>query len=178
MADKYKNIPAHTGWFFTSTTYHDAPPELDPTKVRLPNPCVVCITGGGRGLGEAYAVAFAQAGASDVILSARSVNELETVASKLRNISKNVRVSTVSCDVTSEADVENLANVIRKDHGGRLDVLIVSDSISSDLCRGFGFSDLVCSQSLNLGRKAASHFRLATCLFASLFLTVHFFGPD
>ena len=126
MADDYAQIPAHTGFFFTPTLHQDAPSELDPAKVQLPEPCVVCITGGGRGLGEAYALAFAKAGASDIILTARSSKGLEAVAVKVRDISKSIRVSTVVCDVSSETDVTNLANVVRKDHGGSVHVLINS----------------------------------------------------
>src|SRR5271170_2196243 len=123
MADKYLNIPAHTGFFFTETTYHDAPTKIDPAKVKLPLPCAVCITGGGRGLGEAYALAFAKAGASDIILTARSVNELEEVAGKVQDISDKVNVSVVTCDVSQEKDVLGLAETIKQKHG-RLDILI------------------------------------------------------
>lgn len=124
MAEKYKDIPAHTGWFFTPTTYRDAPSSQDPSKVRLPSPCVVCITGGGRGLGEAYGIAFAKAGATGIVLAARSSDELDSVAASIKAVSNVINVSTVRCDVTSERDVDHLAGVIQKDHGGRLDVLI------------------------------------------------------
>ena len=124
MADKYTNIPAHMGWYFTSTHHKEPPRSLDPNLVTLPEPCVVCITGGGRGLGEEYAVAFAKAGASGIILAARSENELEAVASRLKTISSTIKVSTVRCDVTSEKDVDNLARVISDEHGGRCDALI------------------------------------------------------
>ena len=124
MADKYANIPAHTGWYFTSTFHKEPAPSLNPSLVKLPKPCVVCITGGGRGLGEEYAVAFAKAGASGIILAARSQNELEAVARRLKSIRSAIKVSTVRCDVTSEKDVGSLARVILDEHDGRCDVLI------------------------------------------------------
>lgn len=123
MAEKYKNIPAHLGFNFTSTTYNDAPDGLDPSKVRLPSPCVVCITGASRGLGEAHAIAFAKAGASDIVLAARSGDDLDAVAESIKAVSNKIRVSAVRCDVTSEADVAHLREVIQSTHGGRLDVL-------------------------------------------------------
>src|SRR5271156_4011619 len=98
MAETYVNMPAHTGFFFTESRYHDAPSKIDPAKVKLPSSCTVCITSGGRGLGEAYALAFAKAEASDIILTARLVNELEEVAGKVRDISDKANV--VTCDVT------------------------------------------------------------------------------
>lgn len=69
------------------------------------------------------AVAYAQAGASDIILTSRTSQELESAAEKVKAVSKNVRVSTVSCDVTVEADVESLVRSIKEKHG-RLDVLV------------------------------------------------------
>lgn len=59
---------AHTGMFVSK---HIIVARLSKLKVTLPNPFVVVITGGGRGLREAYAVAYAQAGASGIVLAAR-----------------------------------------------------------------------------------------------------------
>lgn len=116
-------IPAYSGWYFTDTIHHKPAPNVDPSKTKLPQPCAVCITGGGRGIGQAMAVAYAQAGASDIILTSRTSQELESAAEKVKAVSKNVRVSTVSCDVTVEADVESLVRSIKEKHG-RLDVLV------------------------------------------------------
>lgn len=121
---KFSQIPAWTGHAFTKTTYDSPPPKLDPRKVRLPQPFVVCITGAGRGLGEADAVAYAQAGASHIILAARSLEELKTVKSNVSEIDDSIAVSVVKCDVTSEADVACLKDAVERDCGGRLDVLV------------------------------------------------------
>ena len=92
--------------------------------MKLPNPCTVLITGGGRGLGEATAYAFAKAGASDIILAARTTAELDTVAANLGKMSSNINVSTVRCDVTSEPDVLALTDLVKTKHSSRLDVLV------------------------------------------------------
>jgi NAD(P)-dependent dehydrogenase (short-subunit alcohol dehydrogenase family) len=117
-------IPAHTGYYVTETCHHEAPANTDPSKVKLPNPCTVLITGGGRGLGEATAYAFAKAGASDIILAARTAAELDTVAANLGKMSSNINVSTVRCDVTSEPDVLALTDLVKTKHSSRLDVLV------------------------------------------------------
>ena len=118
------SVPVHTGYYVTETTHHEVPANTDPLKVQLPNPCTVLITGGGRGLGEAMAYAFAKAGASDIVLAARTPTELDSVASHLRTSHPALKVSTVKCDVTSEADVLALVDVLQTSHASRLDVLV------------------------------------------------------
>lgn len=120
----YAAIPAHTGYYVTKTQHHAAPANTDPSKVHLPHPCTVLITGGGRGLGEATAYAFAKAGASDIILAARTTTELDAVAANLRATYPKVKVSSAGCDVTSEADVLKLVELIKTSHSSRLDVLV------------------------------------------------------
>lgn len=117
-------FPEHTGFYFTHTQYHlAADPKLDPSLVKLPPHTTVCITGGGRGLGESMAIGFAKAGAAGIIICSRSTSELNEVAVKICDINKGIKVSAVKCDVTIEADVKALTYAIEREHG-RLDVLI------------------------------------------------------
>ncbi|KAF2111161.1 hypothetical protein BDV96DRAFT_472314, partial [Lophiotrema nucula] len=108
----------------TKTSYNSPSPKIDPRKVTLPKPFVVCITGGGRGLGEAYAIAYAQAGASHIVLAARSMNELEAAKANVQKINPGTKASIVKCDVTKEDDAKALKEIIEKDCDGRLDVLV------------------------------------------------------
>lgn len=116
--------PAYTGHNFTHTTRSTTPAYLDPGNVQLPRPFIVAITGGGRGLGEAYAIAYAQASASHIFLAARSSDELEAVARKVKEVDESVKVTCVTCNVTSEKDVENLRRKVVEEAAGRLDVLV------------------------------------------------------
>jgi len=63
------------------------------------------VTGGGRGLGRAAALALAEAGA-DVTLFSRSQDELEAVAAEVRE--RGRRAETCVGDVRSATDVERL----------------------------------------------------------------------
>ena len=77
----------------------------------------VLITGASRGIGEAAARAFAQAGAN-VVLAARSADTLERLAQEI-----GPRARAVSCDVARFADME-AAVALCRDHFGGLDVLV------------------------------------------------------
>jgi NAD(P)-dependent dehydrogenase (short-subunit alcohol dehydrogenase family) len=67
---------------------------------------VAVVTGAGRGIGREIALAFAREGAA-VSLAARSVDQLEAVADEIEQ--EGGRAITVTCDVTSETDVADLA---------------------------------------------------------------------
>ena len=70
----------------------------------------VLITGASRGLGRALVTAFVDAGASEVIAGARKPEDRESL--------KSPRVKPVRLDVTSDRDVEILADL------GAIDILI------------------------------------------------------
>lgn len=81
---------------------------------------VAVITGAGRGIGRAIALAYAREGA-DVVLAARSLPELETVAADVRQM--GCRAEVIATDVRREADVQQLADTTLR-HFGRVDVLV------------------------------------------------------
>lgn len=120
---KARLAPAHTGHYFTEHTYKSPPEKINPKDVQLSNPYVVCITGAGRGIGAATAVAYAQAGASGIIISSWPSSELEQVRQEVLANAPECRVTMQTCDVVSEASVAELAKTAEKEHG-RLDVLI------------------------------------------------------
>ncbi|KAF2103964.1 NAD(P)-binding protein [Rhizodiscina lignyota] len=115
--------PVHTGHYFTGHTYKSPPEKINPKNVRLSKPYVVCITGAGRGLGAATAVAYAQAGASGIVISSRTSSELDEVKKQILNEAPNCQVTAQTCDVVSDASVMELVNAVEKEHG-RLDVLV------------------------------------------------------
>lgn len=74
------------------------------------------VTGAGRGIGEACAVALAGAGA-DLILVSRSPEELNRVAEAVRSLGREAQV--VPCDVTDGAAVS-----VCVDAAGAVDILV------------------------------------------------------
>ncbi len=107
----------------TSTQHHLISPATDPSTVRLPEKSVVCVLGASRGIGASIAHAYAKAGANKIILTARSVASLKTVAAECSSLNSAVSTRCEPCDVASNADVEKLAAGI-KEREGRLDVVI------------------------------------------------------
>jgi 7-alpha-hydroxysteroid dehydrogenase len=81
---------------------------------------VAIVTGAGRGLGAATALALAQAGA-DVVISARSADQLEVVASQVRATGR--RALAVPADLSDTEAVAALAQAA-VDEFGRLDTVV------------------------------------------------------
>ncbi|MBI3820903.1 MAG: SDR family oxidoreductase [Planctomycetes bacterium] len=84
------------------------------------NKPVVAVTGAGRGIGRAIALAFAREGAH-VFAAARSGDQLYETAREIVSIGGSATV--VICDITKETDADKLADCV--DRAGRvLDVLV------------------------------------------------------
>ncbi len=78
------------------------------------------VTGGGRGLGAAIAVAFAQAGA-DVVIAARTRSQLEQVAEQVRSTGRRAHI--VVADLAHPQETAKLAGEA-VDAFGRLDIVV------------------------------------------------------
>jgi NAD(P)-dependent dehydrogenase (short-subunit alcohol dehydrogenase family) len=99
--------PPQTAAELTATLRHDVYPAISPThalKGSADGLCVV-ITGAGRGIGRAQALAFAQAGAARVVIGARSAHELDEVEQAIHAIGGKTEVVKAVMDVTDEASV-------------------------------------------------------------------------
>jgi 2-deoxy-D-gluconate 3-dehydrogenase len=80
---------------------------------------VAIVTGGGRGLGKAIALAYAGEGA-DVAVVARTPGEIAQVAAEIRTLGR--RALAVQADVGAPADVDRMVAAVL-DAFGKLDIL-------------------------------------------------------
>jgi len=81
---------------------------------------VAIVTGGGRGLGKAIALAYAGEGA-DVVLVGRGQDEIDGAAEEVRAVGR--RALAVSADVTQVEQVENVVEDALREFG-RIDILM------------------------------------------------------
>jgi len=81
---------------------------------------IALVTGGGRGIGEACAIAVAEAGA-DVVVCSRSSGEIDFVAEKIRAMGR--RALPVVCDVTGADQVRRMADQAN-DQFGAVEILV------------------------------------------------------
>jgi 7-alpha-hydroxysteroid dehydrogenase len=81
---------------------------------------VAVITGAGRGLGAAIAVAFAEAGA-DVVISSRTQSELDEVAEQVRGLGRRAHV--IAADL-SDTDATAALAQTAVDAFSRLDIVV------------------------------------------------------
>jgi len=86
---------------------------------------VALVVGGGRGLGRAIALAFAEAGA-DLAVASRTRKQLDEVAEEIR--ARNRRALPIETNVSESASVTRMAEAVRKEFG-RIDILVNSAGI-------------------------------------------------
>ncbi len=81
---------------------------------------VAVVTGAGRGIGAAAALALAEAGA-DVVISARTEDQLREVAARIESVGRKAHV--VAADLNDEAQIRALAGAAQAAFG-RLDIVV------------------------------------------------------
>jgi len=83
---------------------------------------IALVTGGGRGLGRAIALAFAEGGA-DIAVASRTRSQLEEVVNEIR--ARRHRGLAVEVDVTDSASVGRMVETVKSEFG-RIDILVNS----------------------------------------------------
>jgi len=77
---------------------------------------VAIVTGGGRGIGKAIAIAYANEGAKVIVTATMQKKEIEETALEIKG-------KAILADITKQPDVEKLINSVLKEFG-RIDILV------------------------------------------------------
>lgn len=90
------------------TKHHTRYDAIDPTSTLKGSALgkVIFITGGSKGIGQATAIAFAEAGAKAVYITARSEQALKETQDLIHQTNPNTQCAYSRCDVTSASQVE------------------------------------------------------------------------
>jgi len=112
---------------FVATNRQDTYPAIDPMQWDLSGKVVV-IVGASRGIGKAMALSYARAGASRIVIAARSSKALVEVEAAMLEAVKDAKrkapeVVKIELDVTSPKSVEEAAKSVKITFG-RLDILV------------------------------------------------------
>lgn len=105
--------------FLDFTARHDRYAAIDPRTTLKDSAAgkVVFISGASRGIGQATAIAFAEAGAKAVHLTARSTDSLEETRARVIAASSETECSISSCDVTDADQVRAAVDACVSLHG-------------------------------------------------------------
>lgn len=91
----------------------------------------VLITGATRGIGKAVALAWAQAGASGIVITGRARDLLAAVSAEINKISPKTKVLALTSEATSEAGTKELWAQVKSEIG-IIDVLICNAGVFSE----------------------------------------------
>jgi NAD(P)-dependent dehydrogenase (short-subunit alcohol dehydrogenase family) len=108
IANQKSQMSSIQSQFLNLTAHHATYAAIDPTSALKDSAQdkVIFIAGASRGIGQATAVAFAQAGAKAIYLTARSKDALEETRVLVNQASAQTRCALSVCDVTNAAAVE------------------------------------------------------------------------
>jgi NAD(P)-dependent dehydrogenase (short-subunit alcohol dehydrogenase family) len=118
--------------YWCEPIHHVAEGPTDPSNVTLHHPFVVVVLGSSRGIGRATAIAYAQAGASGIVLTGRSEETLSAAVLDVRAAATNsaADVLSVLCDVCSDTDLQRLESKV-KEQFERIDVLVINAGVAT-----------------------------------------------
>jgi NAD(P)-dependent dehydrogenase (short-subunit alcohol dehydrogenase family) len=110
---------------------------------------VALITGGSRGIGQAIALGYAEAGA-DVVVASRKLTDLEEVAKEISALGR--RSLAVSAHIGRMEDINNLVNKVKEEFG-TIDILVNNAGTSPSLVSFLDADERLWDSIVNLNLK-------------------------
>jgi NAD(P)-dependent dehydrogenase (short-subunit alcohol dehydrogenase family) len=91
---------------------------------------IALVTGAGKGIGRASALALAKEGAH-VVIASRTKSDLDSLADEVHALETGVRALVVPADVSNEADVDRLAKAAFAEFG-QVDILVSNAGVGKN----------------------------------------------
>ena len=115
---------------FTVTYHNDQYPAIDPSQPALDcSNKIIFITGGGRGIGKAIAVAFGKAHAKGIVLVGRTKWTLEESAAEVKQASGgSTDVFTTTADIIVQSQVQEAMDTAIQHFGGSVPDVLVNNA--------------------------------------------------
>jgi dehydrogenase/reductase SDR family protein 4 len=110
---------------------------------------VALITGASRGIGQAIAVGYAQAGA-DVVVASRKLPDLEKVAQQIRGMGR--KSLAVEAHVARMEEIKNLLNKIKEEFG-KIDILVNNAGTNPTMASALDVDERAWDSIMNLNLK-------------------------
>lgn len=113
---------------FIRKTHSDPYPAISPSRPELSQVGqTVLITGGAQGVGYSISKAFAQAGASTIVIASRRVETIKAAISKIKEEvpAFSGQLIAHTCDVSDLASIGQLWNLLKQE-GTVVDVLVIN----------------------------------------------------
>jgi NAD(P)-dependent dehydrogenase (short-subunit alcohol dehydrogenase family) len=110
---------------------------------------VALITGASRGIGQAIAVGYAQAGA-DVVVASRKLPDLEKVAQQIRGMGG--KSLAVEAHVARMEEIKNLLNKIKEEFG-KIDILVNNAGTNPTMASALDVDERAWDSIMNLNLK-------------------------
>ncbi len=118
--EKDKTMDSLQTQYLDLKEHHSPYPKIDPKDMLKDSAKdkVVFLSGASKGIGQATAVAFAQAGAKAVYITARSQKELEETKAKVIEANPDTQCEYQVCDVTHAVQVKEAVDDCANKFGG------------------------------------------------------------
>ncbi|EED15669.1 short-chain dehydrogenase, putative [Talaromyces stipitatus ATCC 10500] len=118
---------------FVSVQHSDVYPAIDPRSNKLLQPFTAVILGASGAVGSGLVRSYAQAGATGLVLAARRLDVVGSVAYEAKTINPTLQTLVLKCDVSLASDIAAVADATRAQFGATVGAVVVNAGYSGPI---------------------------------------------